>query len=192
MHPLFKACTPLCPDDILQKLVDAGADVNMLNSDQIPVLFFAVAMEQKNKVEILLKAGADPNVPVEKVRAVSTAISAGFVDILSLLVAHGANVELGTEYPPLFETCFKNNEAAAEVLIKGGANVNAKGDDGVNLLMVSIQLKQYSFARLLLKYGADPSQPADNGLTAFNLALEGGHAEIMGDLAAAVGARKEA
>jgi len=79
----------------------------------------------------------------------------------------------------------KRRPEIAELLVKSGADVNAKaaiasrwgGSDGIDAIKIAVNLKQREIVKLLLEYGADTSAADEHG----NLAVH--EAAAIGDLA---------
>jgi ankyrin repeat protein len=61
------------------------------------------------------------------------------------------------------------------LLLDAGAQVNASGERKVSPLMIAAQLGHDDVVALLIEWGADPSQKAEGGLTALDLARMGKH-----------------
>jgi len=78
-----------------QRELDAGADVNALDSRGVSTLFHPASSGDKEMVKRLLKAGADPNIPGQVVLTLTAAASTGDVGMVRLLVDAGAEVPEG-------------------------------------------------------------------------------------------------
>lgn len=65
------------------------------------------------------------------------AASAGHVDIVKLLLAHGAdvNAESSSGHTPLMWACAQGHEAVVTALLEGGAKVEAHNENGHTPLM---------------------------------------------------------
>lgn len=97
-------------DEVLEELIEAGFDVNaMLSEDRSRLyedrrsttLYFAVINNNIEATTMLLRAGADPNLDVFSPLLV--AIRLGAIQLVTLLVEHGANVNI---YIPTLPTTF--------------------------------------------------------------------------------------
>ncbi|KAL2082021.1 hypothetical protein ACEWY4_021839 [Coilia grayii] len=97
-------------DEVLEALIEAGFDVNaMLSEDRSRLyedrrsttLYFAVINNNIEATTMLLRAGADPNLDVFSPLLV--AIRLGAIQLVTLLVEHGANVNI---YIPNHPTTF--------------------------------------------------------------------------------------
>ncbi|KAL0164604.1 hypothetical protein M9458_040357, partial [Cirrhinus mrigala] len=73
-------------DDVLETLIEAGYDVN----SKLTALYSAVANRNTEAAAMLLEAGADPNLDI--FNPLLVAVRKGSMEMVSLLVKHGANV----------------------------------------------------------------------------------------------------
>lgn len=67
----------------------------------------------------------------------------------------------------------KNDKRKIRKLIKGGADVNEIGPDGMSPLMVAISTRQIALVKLLIGVGADLNALSDDGFSALTLAIHG-------------------
>ena len=96
----------------VRKLLEAGADVEVVNPTFGTPLLYACAFEYEALVRLLLSFGADANRPVWLGHARTTplckASGAGHVNVVRLLLDHGASVDLaGANGTPLCVACEK-------------------------------------------------------------------------------------
>lgn len=141
-----------------------------------------------------------PQQIVEWTKLLYEAVKNDDVEWVKLCINHGAyvNARVGGGRTVLMSATSKD---VADVLIKAGADVNAKDTNGSTALMVIAQNtkgdyhKRYErlkdVAELLIKAGADVNAKADDGRSALSIAksLSGGSSYITGLLRAA-GARE--
>ncbi|KAJ7345134.1 hypothetical protein JRQ81_001084 [Phrynocephalus forsythii] len=87
-------------DDVLEELIEAGFDVNAILSEErarlyedrrTSVLYFAVANNNIYATELLLEAGANPNVDV--INPLLISIRQGCLRTMKLLLNYGANID---------------------------------------------------------------------------------------------------
>ncbi len=154
--PLVKA---VASNDLkaVTALLAQGADANVKNSVEMPVLVMAIRRGSAPVVEALLKHGADPNV-----RMVDT-------DLTPLLHAVGPDAPVRAEI--------------AKALVAAGADLNAasrKKDTrlfGVTPLMVAAANGCDDLVQLFLDKGADIDVKTPEGFTALSLAKSFGRHE---------------
>ena len=83
-------------------------------------------------------------------------------------------------WTPLHEAAQRGSKGIAEVLLKAGADVNAKAKDGWTPLHIAVSGKQREVAELLLANHADPNAKNNAGQTPLHLAVQSGQREIGG------------
>jgi hypothetical protein len=113
---------------------------------QVPGKELATAVMKNNvaAAETLLKAGANPNAPVEIVPGfpttyLVTAAVSGSLDLVKVLLKHRAQVNQpdGFKTTPLMAAASKGNKALVELLLASGADAKAKDDDGQDALALA-------------------------------------------------------
>lgn len=169
-------------------LLAGGADINA-DSDEGTPLHMAVrsvrnpAMsdnDQTDMAELLIDKGADLNV-CSKIAGTPLHLAVGRVqkEMVKLLIAKGADVNAkgGEEVKggtPLHAAVFHPYGADVAVsLIRSGADVNARDNDGATLLHLAAQRPfRRPHIELLLDYGADVNAKDNRGRTPLVLAKE--------------------
>jgi ankyrin repeat protein len=167
---LLLAARPADSHRTVKLLIDRGADAKVTNIFGATALMAAAAGGDEETVRLLLKHGADPN-------AQSAASEPGFVfgggrsplmwaafrgneAVIQQLLAAGADVKAGSRLgTPLAQAAWADRTAAAQLLIKSGADVNQAGPaDGYTALhwAASTENTDPALVKLLLKYKADP------------------------------------
>jgi ankyrin repeat protein len=139
-------------------------------------------------VERFLNLGFDPNTGNEVgCTALMTAARGGSLDVIRFLLSHGADpTQADTRgYTALHcvvaqPTQSRPSEAACvQVLIKGGANPNARSLDGGTPLMYAAWFGCLESARELLRWDADSTLRDDKGRNACDFACEKGNKDLM-------------
>jgi uncharacterized protein len=167
---LLLAARPANSHRTVKLLLDRGADAKATNVFGATTLMAAAAGGDKETVRVLLEHGADPN-------AQSVPSEAGFVfgggrsplmwaafrgneAVIKQLLAAGADVKAGGRLgTPLAQAAWADRTAAAQLLIKHGADVNQAGPaDGYTALhwAASTENTDAALVKLLLRHKADP------------------------------------
>ena len=134
-------------------------------------------------VRQLIDGGADLNKQGQSGAALHRALARRHVDVVALLVARGADVNvanplLGT---PLHVAAGTGNEAMVLLLLERGASLNvARGSDGYTPLHVAAEAGRTQVVRLLLDRGADVNLLSHGriGAPALHLAEVRGRTEV--------------
>jgi ankyrin repeat protein len=134
-------------------------------------------------VELLLKYGADPNAASEGDRPLVCAAYEGSVEIVKLLVGHGADLEPANGSKPLLVAASRGKTDVIVYLIAKGAHVTAADGSGYTALHRAARAGQVDAVRVLLASGADPASRDKWGRTPLDLAK---HEAIRKLLAAAI------
>jgi ankyrin repeat protein len=147
--PLVKAVQN---DDLntVRALLAKGADPNVTNILEIPVLAMAIRQGSAPIVEALLKNHADPNLRdggtdmTPLLDALSYLEPPAQIAIVKLLVAAGADVNAASRkdldfqkgVTPLMEAAQDRNAELVQLLLEKGADVNAKTQLGLTAISV--------------------------------------------------------
>lgn len=149
-------------------------------------LHYAVDRGYVKCVELLLKNGADPNAVnfldgTPLVRAICYCPPDANLQIVNLLISNGADVnKVSHIYAPLNWAAMKNRLDIVKALVRAGANINGK-DEYMKLtaLHFSAFWGSVEMAKFLIESGADMSIENDDGLTAYDLAWQFEHKELI-------------
>ena len=115
-------------NNMLQKLLDEGADVELKNKFGTTPLGFAIYHNDDKLVETLLRHGANPNV-----------------------------IDGNGLYSPLSEACVANKTSTVKLLLNYGADVNYQYNKSETALTVATKgCKHFELVQLLLEHGANP------------------------------------
>src|SRR6266705_913208 len=135
---------------VMELLLADKTDVNLLDGDGFTPLHWEATFNKRGAVELLLANKADMNIKVAKY---------GWTP-LRLAVIHG-------------------HMAAAEALLNGGADPNAKDDENIPLLDQAIIRGNTEMVALLLDKKANVNKKDSDGETALDEAVEQGNKEII-------------
>lgn len=183
-HALIIAATSPNATESVKALLAAGAPVNERGARSTTPLLSAVDLHcSAASARLLLAAGADAKA-VDP--AGSNVLTGGVVscpiDLIADFIARGANVNQQTTFggevrkgkvnligiSPLMLASAHREPALVELLLKSGAQVNAKDIRGMTPLIFASSSKDQNAAtlKLLLAAGADPNAKDSNGETA--------------------------
>ncbi|KAK3604454.1 hypothetical protein CHS0354_015628 [Potamilus streckersoni] len=126
--------------DVLKILLDAGAEVDMKDGAHRTGLHYAAIRKNPKSVELLLKAGADPNIMDKTWRTPLTNI-----------IWENVRIKDGQSMiDPDIMACI-------ELLTQAGSDLNVTVMEYSNPLIVSAFLKAWMLVRYFLEHGADPN-----------------------------------
>jgi ankyrin repeat protein len=184
---------PILGGDIneVRRLINAGADVNgKFNfgaTGDIPPLFLATMLGQTEICKILIDAGADVHVIIQGMTLLhNVALSSGdYKEIAELLIVKGLDVNAKATYreardaTPLHVAAGKGNISIAALLIKNGAEVNARVPyNGLTALHLAARDGSEKMAELLITNGAEINAKSTYEETPFDLAISNEHKEL--------------
>lgn len=112
--------------DIVKMILDAGAKVE--SREGFPLV--SASSQSRSMVEVLLDYGSDPN-SVSYMSALEMAAIEGLIDVVDLLIHHGANPNLETKLGyAIHRAAFGGRIDLVDFLIQRGANPNRETRHG--------------------------------------------------------------
>lgn len=170
-------------------MILSGCAANMGQSPETPIdkLINAAERGDITKVEQLLKEGVDVNAKNGgEYTALYYAASNGKKDVVELLIANGADVNIINSYydsatTALYIAANNNHKEIVELLIAKKADVNAPGYHGHTPLYAAAYMGNIDVAKVLIAHGADPNIQSNDGylpLYAASLNKKANSAEI--------------
>mmetsp|Transcript_37449 Transcript_37449/g.83334 ORF Transcript_37449/g.83334 Transcript_37449/m.83334 type:complete len:429 (-) Transcript_37449:478-1764(-) len=167
-----------------QLLLEAGANVNLLDFDKRSALHLALEVQDMAMIGLLLEHGADVNQPSQDyVSALHYAASRGPVKLLQLLLEKGANVALENKdgWTPLHLAARSGNAEKVAHLVKAQSPVSAVNAQGNTALHLAAINGHVAAVQKLLEGGADRTAKNKEGKTPEQVAK---NAEVKAALAA--------
>ena len=174
---LHVAVTEDCSKEVLQALINRGADVNATNKTNATPLMIACKKASMESINVLLNAGADPNISgTSCFRCLHDAVTLGHKkEILQVLINHGADVNAANtnNETVLMTACWIKNIDAINLLLEAGADPNIAGANGFRCLHDAVT-KGSSIEVLLaiINHGADINATNMNNETALMIACQ--------------------
>jgi ankyrin repeat protein len=160
---------------VVRLLLDNKADVNESGTYDWPVLHGTIENGHDAVVRVLLEKGASIGVTWKGSTALSVAVDNGHETIVQQLLENGAEVSS----PMLYEAASRGYGAVVRLLIKKGANVNAKTEQGRTALHGAAEEGQEATVRLLAEEGVDLTAEDESGTMAIHLAAANGHQAVV-------------
>jgi ankyrin repeat protein len=164
--------------DQVTALLLAGYDPNIFFGNNTSLIYSA-ENNRTDFVEMLLEAGADPNLRELSFNetALFKASFKGFKAVADVLVSHGADVTLQIKNNEtcLMWACFKGHTDIAELFIPYGADLNAQDSKfRFSPLMVAARNGHVETVTMLLRAGADTTLLDSRGRKAIDIAKSQG------------------
>ena len=150
-----------CSKEVLQAIIDHGADVNATNKYNWTALMWACHKRHEDAIRVLLKAGGDTNITADtmiKYIAVVTASKQGGKEMLEALTDRGAEVNATNKdnVTELKWACKKRHEDAINVVLKTGADSNiVYKNDWTCLMKAVVEHCSNEVLQAIIDHGAD-------------------------------------
>ncbi len=151
----------------VEQLIKAGANVRYIDPSGISVLMWALLGNHLDIAKVLIENGANP----KHDRVMVAALAHDDSDFIGYLIDKGVDVN-GKAFGkmPYIVWCAKNNlPKSAEVLVKYGADINAKDSNGSTALDWALINKEYGLVKVLdpsINISALPKKTGDPNLRA--------------------------
>lgn len=150
---LLRAACMKGQSDTVEKLIDAGADVNQSDGSQNP-LTAACMWGHLSVIKVMIKAGANVNQSIGKETPLTAACAAGHLNVVQELIKEGADLNrCDDNHTPLTVASFEGHQSIVKALIKAGADVNKKDKD-TTPLKAALRNRHLSIVEELRKAGA--------------------------------------
>jgi ankyrin repeat protein len=175
--------------EAVQRLIAAGADVNLSSNRGRTPLHCAAEGGYTDMAKSLLNAGA--NVEVEAVGGATALVAACFngnTDIVKALLEHGADANAAGPYGNCLSYAAKRASVEiVKMLLAHGAHPNVRAEHGLTPLMAvaeSGSRRAGEVAEILIAAGADPKAKTSEGIfpageTAFDISVSNGTDDVV-------------
>ncbi|TQW09252.1 ankyrin repeats (3 copies) domain-containing protein [Cordyceps javanica] len=159
-------------NDVLECLIRLRVDINSVWLDLYPLAW--AAFDHEETVRLLLTSGAQVNPPRTSHRsALSVAVSRGKMEIVSLLLLHGADPNVSVNgWTPLMEATFGERVDIAKCLLENGAYCDRHDQRHSTAFHFAAAKGNLELIQLLLEWKADPKATDRDGNTSLHLAAD--------------------
>lgn len=130
------------PLESIQRLIEAGADVNAKDGRDRTPLFYAIINDDNRVAQLFIDNNADVNARYDDDQTpLHIAIETGKLETMKCLIDAGADVNApgDRKRTPLFDAIWKNNLKAVQLLIDNNADVKARGENNQTPLHYAVQ-----------------------------------------------------
>lgn len=169
--------------------VEHGANVNGVHGKPNPISQALAEVDTDdgyNTIKYLVQKGANVNVhefnSTTSETLLGLAVDKGRLDVIKLLVDHGASLEMQDEttLTPLQVAAPIGSRTVVEYLLKKGAKVDSQDNKGKTALIYAVQSGWVQNVKLLLKYGANKNIKGNDKKTAYDIAKANNDKVMMG------------
>jgi len=143
-------------EELMEALIDHGADINAQNFVGETALYLASSRGLLEKVELLLENGARTQIAnLDGATPLHVACAGGYEEVVSLLIQYGAFLNAGDdeEDTPLHWAVREGHKDIIETLISSGSEINCANGDGETPLGLAIALESQDIVECLLGMG---------------------------------------
>ncbi|MEM8507005.1 MAG: ankyrin repeat domain-containing protein [Bacteroidota bacterium] len=167
---------------LVKKLVEEGADVNLVQEGEGTALALAIRQNEFQIAQYLLEKGANPNLGSDSDgHPLWLAAQNGNIELVQLLVSKGADVN--TKFPgdgsALIQASKNGDLAMVKALVRLKADVNMEVNGDGNPLIMAAKGGYLELVEYLVGLGADVNQEVKGDETPLINASEQGHLDIV-------------
>ncbi|KAF3935071.1 Ankyrin-1 [Dactylellina cionopaga] len=145
-------------DLVSQVIIDHNPEIlKSRDRDGNTALHFTVSQDFPSSVELLLRAGLDPNITnKEGVTVLCKAIKSGNIEVIQSLLRYGTDVSAEDSYgwAPLHIAAYYGVVEIGELLLEAGAS-KEHGPNGWTAMHIAILRGKVAFAKFLVERGVD-------------------------------------
>ena len=168
--------------DVVQVLLDAGADPDQADNHGLTPLSRCVQYGSKEVVQLLLERGADPKNATRLGRTpLHYASEKKHTNVCKALLDGGAqpNKEDNDGWTPLHQAAVYGRKEVVQLLLQRGAHPNKATISGCTPLHQATCYGRQEVVKLLLNGGAEPNMETSSGSTPLHLAARYGGQEVV-------------
>ena len=158
--------------DLIQHLLERGANVNAVNNNGGSPLMFTAVLGDLHSMRLLLDNGANVQLKAKfNWTALTVAAAKGHHTMVSLLLDHGANPNARDIYQwtPLMRTVYGGHADVVRILLEridiNQVDVNAQDETGATVLHHAVASEQVEIVELLVGHNAIENLVDDFGYT---------------------------
>lgn len=169
----FSAASDVLEDETLPTLINAGADINLVDYEGHTPLHVAIQHAHWSAATKLVQAGADLEVRLPDGKtALHLTIAMRNQEFTQVLISRGANVDRKLrEHTPLTMAISTRCTPITAALLDMGANPNLPSRNGNTPLLAAAATGHDETVRYLIAHGADPTEThGQSGYTPMHMA----------------------
>ena len=184
---LYYAVDGCCSKEVLQIIINHGADVNATNTNNVTALMTAYKKSNADAICVFLNAGASRDVVVaDRNICFHDAVSRAFSkEVLQAMISHGSDVNSTNtnNVTPLMMACQKGNIDVISVLLTAGSNPNLANDDGDTWLHCCVEVGcSKEVLEAIINHGVDVNAANNINVTALMIACQKADIDAIGVL----------
>ncbi|OAF64224.1 Ankyrin repeat domain-containing protein 29 [Intoshia linei] len=166
--------------EIINCLLEHGANTNLQISDGATPLFMCSQNSNIDISKILIKFGANVNLcRNDQCSPLWIATQFGHADMVAFLIQNGSEVDAARKdgSTPLFKAAAAGDCVIAQILLNANASVLLL-KNGHTALMAAVNYGHMDMVKLLCDYGSDPNMLNLHGFRCIHFSEYNGHDEI--------------
>ena len=171
-------------EEMVKLLLSSGkTNVNLRDKNGGTALFFAAQWNRPKIVEVLIRSGADVNLPLSDGRTpLGFTVFKGYIKVVKLLLqAPGVQINKPgqSNVAALFLACSEEHRRIVKLLLEHGADPDMAVQNGITPLHIACRTGNTKIVELLLNNKADPNIADVAGWAAIHYACFGGYTKIL-------------
>ena len=162
-------------NNCVEKLIDAGADVNATTESGVTALMLATTRISES-TDIMMEDGKDVRAINERWGLPPKAPKRSHSECIEMLIRAGADVNATNSegLTPVMAATYYDNCECFQVLVVAGADVNKLNNNGRSALTIAIESGYSDSVHALVEAGADVNSSNKKGFTPLMIAAENG------------------